>query len=118
MSPTLGLCLTLLCAQISLQARTYATAVWANRKDYAAITGQGSSEMGQRANLDAELEVLKAGQATVQQSHAIAQNKFDARDEQRKEFERNMRAFVGAKALVPVFPIGDSLLEPFWPQVQ
>ena len=51
MSPTLGLCLTLLCAQISLQARTYATAVWANRKDYAAITGQGSSEMGQRANL-------------------------------------------------------------------
>ena len=117
-SPTLGLCLTLLCAQISLQARTYATAVWANRKDYAAITGQGISEIGQRANLDAELEVLKAGQSTVQQSHAIAQNKFDARDEQRKEFERNMRAFVGAKALVPVFPIGDSLLEPFWPQVQ
>ncbi|KOO24578.1 mical-like protein [Chrysochromulina tobinii] len=104
--------------QISLQARTYATAVWANRKDYAAITGQGISEIGQRANLDAELEVLKAGQSTVQQSHAIAQNKFDARDEQRKEFERNMRAFVGAKALVPVFPIGDSLLEPFWPQVQ
>jgi len=102
--------------QVSLQARTYATAIAANRTDAAAVTGTTASDLDQRQRLDAEREVLRAGEVAVTQTLTTAQAKFTARNEQRLEFERNVKAFEGATSLAPVFPIGDSLLEPFWPQ--
>mmetsp|Transcript_25558 Transcript_25558/g.64966 ORF Transcript_25558/g.64966 Transcript_25558/m.64966 type:complete len:456 (-) Transcript_25558:303-1670(-) len=103
-------------SQATLQARTYATAIDASRADLHAVTGNSASDQDQRARLEAELSVLQAGQAAVLHTQTRVQSKFEARHQNLCEFERNLKAFGGAHSLVPVFPIGDSLLEPFWPQ--
>ena len=46
----------------------------------------------------------------------MATTKFHAANGIKEEFEANVRQFKGATSLAPVFPIGDALLEPFWPQ--
>ena len=69
-----------------------------------------------RARLEAELVVLKQGQEAVMEKLDGAAKRFAARDALTKEFEATVRQTAGASSLAPVFPIGDSLLEPFWPQ--
>lgn len=51
--------------QVSLQARTYASAIDATKADLAAVPGSSPSVLDQRQRLEAELEVLKAGQVRM-----------------------------------------------------
>jgi hypothetical protein len=98
-------------SQISISARTYETAIAANRADL-----KLAPDADARARLEAEVLVLRQGQEAVVEKLDAAKRRFGARDAFTKEFEANVRQFAGASSLAPVFPIGDSLLEPFWPQ--
>ena len=39
------------------------------------------------------------------------------REKQAEWLEKVSEAEAGSEARVPIFPVGDSILEPFWPQV-
>jgi len=86
---------------------------WAKKaEDLLNEAGEPLSEQEKQGHLD-YLKVLEE-QAAAQV--VTAQGKLDARLDQRKEWMTQQEGADQVTEAVPVFPVGDALLEPFWPQ--
>ncbi|KOO23667.1 mical-like protein [Chrysochromulina tobinii] len=65
----------------------------------------------------AQLSTCERALEELAEKTRIQQNAADAARARQAEWnERTARAHAGYTSAVPVFPIGDALLEPFWPQ--
>jgi hypothetical protein len=65
----------------------------------------------------AQLSACERALEELAEKTRIQQNAADAARARQAEWnERTARAHAGYTSAVPVFPIGDALLEPFWPQ--
>ena len=74
-----------------------------------------TDEIEQR-QLEAQLELTRRAIAELQEKKRIQEAQLDVARANQKEWAGRLAAWQGATQLVPVFPAGDSMVEPFWPQ--
>ena len=63
-----------------------------------------------------QLELKRRAREELQEKRRINLSQLEANLSKQKAWQAKLDAASGLRGLVPVFPVGDSILEPFWPQ--
>jgi len=64
----------------------------------------------------AQLEGLRRSKGELQKKVDVAQEKVNVDAAKQKEWQEKLPHAAGIEQVVPILPVGDSVMEPFWPQ--
>ena len=68
------------------------------------------------AMVKAQLEAMLRSKGELQKKVEVAQEKVNVDVAKQREWLDKVPIAAGLASVVPVFPIGDTVMEPFWPQ--